>query len=245
MSKQAMWSSKGVEPARAARMGGWLRVCCAAFTAAVLAVACGGDDSDDADSSESSQPSAGSNAGGSGGGSGASGSGAVGGAGSGSAEAGTGTGEAGSAASGGGVGGGVAGSGGAAEAGSGATAGSTAVVGGSTFTDVLAIIDNAEHNCRLCHGLVPSDASNGNLNFGGLTNDEMYQRLVGSSSSSTQCGGRVYVVPGNPDGSLLYDKLANARPACGSRMPSGGFAYLSDEELGVVRAWIEAGALNN
>jgi len=118
-------------------------------------------------------------------------------------------------------------------------------VTGATFSEVLAIIDNTEHNCRLCHGLVPNEASNGNLNFGGLTDTEMHHRLVGPTSSSTACGGRAYVVPGDPDASLLYNKLANATPVCGVQMPLGGFAYLSAQELEVVRSWIAAGALLN
>lgn len=46
------------------------------------------------------------------------------------------------------------------------------------------------------------------------------------------------VVPRNPEASLLYDTIVQGR------MPKGG-ADVTDEELALIRAWIEAGAPNN
>jgi hypothetical protein len=87
---------------------------------------------------------------------------------------------------------------------------------------------------------------------GGLVFDPMdkavtFAALVGTTSKGamgSQCSGKTYVVPGKPEMSLLYDKLANATPACGVRMPASG-STLSDGEIATVRAWIMAGAMND
>jgi hypothetical protein len=74
-----------------------------------------------------------------------------------------------------------------------------------------------------------------------------YSAMVGVPSkgvSGSQCSGKTYVVAGKPDASLLYDKLANAKPSCGVRMPASG-STLTDAEIATVGAWITAGALNN
>ncbi|MBM4358873.1 MAG: hypothetical protein FJ096_12285 [Deltaproteobacteria bacterium] len=44
------------------------------------------------------------------------------------------------------------------------------------------------------------------------------------------------VAPGKPEESFLYQKVADARPVCGDRMPVG--AVLSAEQLGCLRDWI-------
>ena len=51
------------------------------------------------------------------------------------------------------------------------------------------------------------------------------------------------VVAGEPDRSLLVDKLESDTPMCGARMPPGG--QLSAEHLSLVRNWISAGAKND
>jgi hypothetical protein len=48
------------------------------------------------------------------------------------------------------------------------------------------------------------------------------------------------VDPGDPEGSYLMNKLLGVGMCAGTRMPRGG--KLSEEQLSVVRAWIEAGA---
>ena len=50
------------------------------------------------------------------------------------------------------------------------------------------------------------------------------------------------VVAGNAEQSALYDKLLSS-PRFGSRMPQGG--SLTSQQIANVRAWINAGALNN
>ena len=49
--------------------------------------------------------------------------------------------------------------------------------------------------------------------------------------------GHPIIVPGNPEGSHLYESVENGS------MPAG--SSLTDQEIGVIRAWIEAGAQNN
>jgi hypothetical protein len=61
-------------------------------------------------------------------------------------------------------------------------------------------------------------------------------------------GGWKRVVPGRPEQSLLYLKIAakleGTEPPCGDGMPAGANRpSLSADEVAEVRAWIEAGAL--
>jgi hypothetical protein len=52
--------------------------------------------------------------------------------------------------------------------------------------------------------------------------------------------GETNVVPGQPDSSLLVNKLDSKMPRCGSAMPPAG--PLTASVLAAVRSWIEAGA---
>ena len=54
--------------------------------------------------------------------------------------------------------------------------------------------------------------------------------------------GRVRVVPGAPDSSLLVQKLEGT--ACGARMPKDG-VHLPPAQVELIRAWIYAGAKND
>src|SRR5262245_17714915 len=53
-----------------------------------------------------------------------------------------------------------------------------------------------------------------------------------------------FVVPGNPDDSYMYMKLAGDPRIQGQRMPYGG-PYLDDATLQAIRVWIQDGAQNN
>lgn len=66
-------------------------------------------------------------------------------------------------------------------------------------------------------------------------------RLVGVSSNSDDCGGRVLIDPSDPDGSLFMQKFL-ATPPCGDAMPLNLIAsqppnLLSQAEIACVRAW--------
>jgi hypothetical protein len=93
--------------------------------------------------------------------------------------------------------------------------------------------------------MAAADKSNGGLMFNTTASSKMalYTALVGGMSKSAMCTGKTYVTKGSPGQSLLYDKLANATPGCGVRMPPGD--ALSAADLETVRSWIMAGAPND
>jgi hypothetical protein len=70
-----------------------------------------------------------------------------------------------------------------------------------------------------------------------LVSPDVAARVRNVASASAECGGSMLVVPGDPGGSLLYQKLGEA-PPCGSRMPLAQEA-LSADESDCVRSWIQ------
>jgi hypothetical protein len=85
------------------------------------------------------------------------------------------------------------------------------------------------------------DSCHGDNNFAyglWLTADiaRITSELVGAPSQS--CKPEVLVVPGDPDRSFFYDKLAAEKPTCGPRMPYG-IEPLPESALACVRGWIE------
>jgi hypothetical protein len=123
-------------------------------------------------------------------------------------------------------------------------AGSSAQPAAATFTEIYQMlfprITNA--HCDMCHGLPPFDLSNGNFSTG-TDRASTYASLVGKSSSSSLCKGKLFVDPKHPESSLLLQKLL-PNPPCGLRMPNGG-ANLSDAQVEMVRSWIAAGAADD
>jgi len=141
--------------------------------------------------------------------------------------------------------GGAAGStttgGAAGAAAGGGTAGGGAAAVPPTFTSVIKIFTDA--NCGLCHGMA---TIGGGLIFKPTDAMGTYTALVGSMAGGTSMGmclGKQYVVPGNPDGSLLYEKL-QPTPPCGARMPATG-TFLKDDQIQTIHDWIMAGAKND
>ena len=128
------------------------------------------------------------------------------------------------------------------EAGStgGAAGGGATGAGGATFTAVFDAMfaSSAAAGCGSCHGAAPTPSLNGGL--GGLmTKEAAYSALVGKMSSSAMCSGMPYVTAGDPEASLLYQKVATT-PMCGMRMPPGSMVEAADQEL--LKTWIMAGA---
>lgn len=132
----------------------------------------------------------------------------------------------------------------AANAGASAPAVMQAQAPAGTFTQVYEMLFPRVTNahCDMCHGLPPYDLSNGNLSTG-MDKASTYAALVGKSSTSSMCKGKVFVAPGKPELSLLLQKLL-PNPSCGLRMPNGG-ATLSDVQIELVRSWIAAGAADD
>jgi hypothetical protein len=71
-----------------------------------------------------------------------------------------------------------------------------------------------------------------------------YMQLVKVSSTSSMCSGKTRVVPGDPAGSLLVQKLRGNNTMCGAAMPVGA-DEITDAELKQITDWISAGACNN
>lgn len=120
-------------------------------------------------------------------------------------------------------------------------AGAAAAAPAAHFSDIYTMLFPRVTNahCDMCHGLPGFDQSNGNLSTG-MDKASTYQALVGKPSASSKCAGRVQVVPGHPEQSLLLQKVM-PNPPCGLRMPNGG-APLSDAQVEMIRSWIAAGA---
>jgi hypothetical protein len=94
-------------------------------------------------------------------------------------------------------------------------------VKGPTYNQDVSPILNSK--CVGCHSQLSS--------YNGVVNG------VGSGS----CSGRRYVVPGDPNSSLIYLKITN--PPCGNKMPPGG--SLSEDEIDTIKNWILGGAPEN
>jgi len=71
--------------------------------------------------------------------------------------------------------------------------------------------------------------------------DVAYDHLV--NVASLRCWGKVLVVPGDADKSILVMALEGGSE-CVKAMPLGR-DRLSDDDIGLVRAWIDAGAPRN
>ena len=81
-------------------------------------------------------------------------------------------------------------------------------------------------NCASCHpSLSPPDVLDYNLLIAGF---------------SLICAGRKYIVPLKPSESYLFQKILGSSGICGSRMPPS--SYLSQNEVNLIRNWIEEGA---
>ena len=105
-----------------------------------------------------------------------------------------------------------------------------------TFRQVYAIISS---NCSPCH----TAEALGDLDMS--TRALAFQNLVDKGAAGPACAGngRVRVVPGNAEESLLVHKLEGTQD-CGSRMPRGRMA-LPTASIDLIKAWIEGGAKND
>lgn len=68
-----------------------------------------------------------------------------------------------------------------------------------------------------------------------LTVEDPADALSGTMAS--MCSGRTLIVPGDPDGSFLFEKVNAEDPECGRPMPLTGEA-LDEDEVACLRAWI-------
>ena len=105
----------------------------------------------------------------------------------------------------------------------------------SFANDVTAIFTAGGCTATSCHG---GGADGLTLTSSAATN---YSNLVGVRSSSAPTFLRVE--PGDPTNSYLVMKL-EGRQLSGGRMPLGR-PPLSNAQIGTIKTWISAGALNN
>jgi len=124
-----------------------------------------------------------------------------------------------------------------------------------TFTNVYANVIGAR--CTGCHRPGGSGVNAGQLDMS--TQVAAYANLVGVLSAGTGAGASGItcasiamprVKPSDSAGSLLYNKvatkLAGTMAACGSPMPLPGAATpLTQAQVNLIAAWIDAGALND
>lgn len=105
--------------------------------------------------------------------------------------------------------------------------------------DVFGAADSTGRRaCASCHtsvGRVPS----GGLDLSG---DGAYDRIVNRPANLK--AGAIYIIPGDPDGSYMVQKLEGAPGISGVRMPFGG-PYLQDGQIQIIRRWITNGAPRN
>ena len=104
--------------------------------------------------------------------------------------------------------------------------------------DVFEAADSSGRRaCTACHtdvGRTPAAGLN-------LTHDVAYSQIVNVVSARK---GAVRIVPGNPDGSYLVQKIEGRSDIVGVRMPING-PYLTDGQVLILRRWIEQGAQRN
>ena len=92
---------------------------------------------------------------------------------------------------------------------------------------------------------VPCHTDDGRTPSGGLNlkTGSAHGQLVNIASGAK--AGAVRVIPGNPSGSYLVQKLEGAADIVGLRMPRNGPPYLTDAQVALIRQWIQNGAPNN
>jgi hypothetical protein len=73
-----------------------------------------------------------------------------------------------------------------------------------------------------------------------------YAALVGVKASGPSCGisGETRVVAGDASQSLIFQKVSESSPPCGSQMPLGG-PPLAGAQVTLIADWINGGAKND
>ncbi len=97
----------------------------------------------------------------------------------------------------------------------------------SVYDDILSVQCSPCHTQRALGGLAMPNA------------DAAFSALVGASAATDDCAGRKRVVPGQPQNSVLFQKLSGVN-LCGPEMPP--FGPLSSSDLSFIQRWIAAGA---
>jgi hypothetical protein len=111
-----------------------------------------------------------------------------------------------------------------------------------TFSSIQRDIFNStdaagRRSCTGCHG---GTAPAAGLS---LADGSSYGLLVNVASRNKP--GAIRVIPGDPDGSYLVQKLEGTPGIVGERMPRTGGPFLTPGQMLIIRRWIALGAPNN
>lgn len=114
-----------------------------------------------------------------------------------------------------------------------------------TYAPTFTAIFNEVFEQRLCTSVFCHGIGGATLNFSSL--EAAYDSLVDHEATGAMCNGRglVIVVPGDPDASLLFAKVASDTPPCGARMPRVPGVILDPLQIAQIRQWIMLGARND
>jgi hypothetical protein len=106
------------------------------------------------------------------------------------------------------------------------------------FADLYAALPSLQ-SCAGAYCHHPADAVDD------TSADALWRWLTAPRVPSGLCADdpRPLIAPGDPEGSLLWAKVAPGVEVCGSKMPLTDRAGLSDADAERIRAWIAAGAL--
>ncbi len=107
-----------------------------------------------------------------------------------------------------------------------------------TLTQVQADVFTASCAFSTCHSAVGGGAADLDLSDGSA-----HAELVGVESTDNP--GQILVVAGDSAASYLVKKCSAEAGIAGEPMPDGDPDGLDDERLALLRAWIDAGALDN
>jgi hypothetical protein len=132
---------------------------------------------------------------------------------------------------------------------------STPPGGPNSFTEVYTQIIQPKCSNDFCH------YQNISIRYSALDMSSQvsaYWNLVDQLCAGAACSGNGYrrVVPGDPDHSMLYEKVSQKNPPCGVQMPADIAALqegtpqfsgteLSKDQQSLIYNWIRAGAQDN
>ncbi len=109
-----------------------------------------------------------------------------------------------------------------------------------TLSSIQSKIFNSSCALASCHN---SSSAQGDL---ALNEGNTFDQLINIAADNVvaAAAGKKRVIPGDPDNSFLIQKLEGPGSGEGDRMPQSN-SSLSQEEIDVIRQWIEQGALDN
>jgi hypothetical protein len=90
--------------------------------------------------------------------------------------------------------------------------------------------------CLGCHGKLTLFPTTLDLASDGLA-ARVVDRMAEANPAKGKCVGKVLVPRDNPTGGVFVEKVEQAKPSCGARMPQD-LAALTPDEISCVKAWV-------